>query len=147
MVDNLPWVSLFLGVLSLLSTLLLWQWSHATKASISYFNQLKVDAGGQAATAHRLSMVVWFSIFILLIQSVLFLAAISATRRRHKSGWNLLFYAAITNLSYGIIITLSAYDGGGRMIMSLLTSALGVYFLFQIRSFYLGRKATIRQVS
>jgi len=146
-VDIMPWVNLFLGILSLLATLSLWRWSHATQASIDYLNQLNQQLGGRIITVHRLTFVVWLSIIILLAQSLLFLMAISPTRKRQKAGWNMLYYAFIINIIYGLIITLSAYDGGGRLMLSILTSGLGLYFIFQIRHYYLGRKATIKSVN
>ncbi len=144
-VNNMPWLALLLGILSLLATLSLWRWSHTTQASIDYLNQLSQELGGKTITAQRLTVFVWCSMAILFAEALIFLSAFSGTRKRRKAGWNMIFYALLINIIYGIVITLSAYDGGGRLIISLLTSTLGLYFLFQIRSYYLGRKAAIKQ--
>ena len=55
--------------------------------------------------------------------------------------WLWLFYATIVNIVYGFILMFTDYSGVGSFIGTLIGSALGFYFLFQIRDRYLGSSA------
>ncbi len=141
LVEYLPWINLVLGVLAFLTARALWHWAHLANALIDYVNNLNQAYGAAQVSTHRLTTVVWLGIVVLVIEGLLFIAAFPGTRDRKKSGWDLLFYAALVNVVYGVVILFSDYGGVGRLITTLLSSGLGLYFLFQIRSYYIGRKA------
>lgn len=126
-VEYLPYINLVLGVLTLLTAWRLYDAAHA------------VDLLVYGTGANHLTGVVWLSIAVLAIEAVLYIAAFGPTRERKKSGWDLLFYALLVNLAYGIAVSFSYYGGIGRLLGSLIGSAVGLYFLFQIRASYKGR--------
>jgi hypothetical protein len=66
--------------------------------------------------------------------------AFPATKARTKRGWDLMFYALLVNIVYGVIILFSNYGGVGNFIFSLIGSAIGLWLLFQIRGKYLVHK-------
>lgn len=139
-VQYLPWINLVLGVFALWSAWSLWRWAHLANALIDYANSLSQAFGGAPVVSNRMTVLMWVGIALLAVEGLLFLAAFPGTRDRKKSGWNLLFYAAILNAVYGIVIVFSEYGGAGQLIASLIGSVLGLYFLFQIRDYYTGRR-------
>ncbi len=79
---------------------------------------------------------IWLSIAVLVVEALLYIAAFNPTKARKKSGWDLLFYALLVNVAYGIVVAFTYYGGIGRLLGSLIGSAIGFYFLFQIRASY-----------
>lgn len=141
LVQYLPWINLVFGVLALLTALGLYHAAHTVNSLIDYANQLSAATGGSKVITNHLTFVVWFSIVTLAIEGLLYLAAFSATRDRKKSGWDLMFYALLVNVVYGVVAAFTDYGGAGRLIGALIVSAIGGYLLFQIRASYLGNKA------
>ncbi len=146
-VTYLPWVNLILGLISLWSAWMLWHWSHLANSIVLLSNDLSAALGEKPIVSHRLTTAVWLGLIVLVVEGLLFLVAFPSTRQRKKNGWNLLFYAALVNIIYGIAMLFSDYGGLGKLITSLLVTFVGLYILFQIRSYYTGRRATASTVS
>ena len=140
-VEYLPWINLVLGVLTLWTAWALWHWAHVANSLIDYVNTLSKTYGGAQLSAHRLTAAIWLGIIVLVVEGLLFVAAFNGTKDRKKSGWDLLFYASLVNVVYGVVIAFSDYGGVGRLITTLISSVIGLYFLFQIRSYYTGRQS------
>jgi succinate dehydrogenase/fumarate reductase cytochrome b subunit len=121
----LPYINLALGVLTLLVAWGLYDAAHTVNYLI-----------GSSVTASRVAFTVWLAVAVLIIEAAIFIAAFPASKARKKSGWNLIFYAFLINVAYGIVILFTDYGGIGRLIGSLAGSAIGFYFLFQIRGNY-----------
>lgn len=141
-VEYLPWINLVIGVFTLWGAWTLWRWAHLANTLVDYANQLSRAIGGTTVAAQRLTVVIWLGLITLAVEGVLMIAAFPGTRDRKKAGWNLLFYAALINVVYGVIILFSDYGGAGRFVGSLIGSVIGLYFLFQIRGYYTGRKSS-----
>ncbi len=135
LVSYMPWLSLIIGVLSLLAAWNIWRWAHLTNNLVDYANQLSATYGGPLVD-DRLTVTVWLSMIVLAISAILYLAAFSGLKNQKKSGWNLVFYALIINVVYGVVSLFSSYGGIGNLIGALLGFAIGSYFLFQIRASY-----------
>ena len=131
-----PWLSLAIGVLSILSALSLWHWANAANKIVDYANSMNAMYGSSAAIVDRLTPAVWIGLIVLLVEGALYLAAFTGLRDRKKSGWNLLLYALLVNVIYGVAIMFTSYGSIGSFVLSLIGTAAGLYFLFQIRSFY-----------
>lgn len=144
LVEYLPWVNLLLGLLTLWAAWQLWRWAHVARDAIAYLDSLSRQLGGSPVTAPRLTAAVWLGMVVLVVEGLMLVAAYPATRDRQKRGWDLLFWAALVNIVYGLVISFSSYVGSGRLIWSLLTSLVGLYFLFQVREYYNGRRASAR---
>lgn len=143
LVSYLPYISLILGVLVLLSVLSLWRWATAANDLVNNLNSLSEAYGGTSITAtDRLGPVVWLAIIALAIQGALYVASYPGLKARKKSGWNLMFYALIVNVVYGVVMVFSAYGGLGSLVASLIGTSIGLYLLFQIRASYSASKAT-----
>lgn len=144
-VQYLPWINLILGVFTLLAVRALWSWAHVANGLVNYVNNLNANYGLPAAPVHRMGFGIWLAVIVLAIEAILYIAAFPGTRAHKKSGWNLLFYALIINVVYGVIILFTSYGGISSLIETVIASAIGAYFLFQIRSTY--TNATRRSVA
>lgn len=143
LVEYLPWINLVLGLLALYTVYLLWHWAHLATGLINYANTLNAAYGGPAiANVNRLGFGIWLGLIVLAVEALLYIAAFQATRDRKKSGWNLMFYALLVNIVYGVVILFTSYGGVGNLIGTLIGSAIGLYVLFQIRSSYLKTPVT-----
>lgn len=142
-VKYLPWVSLIIGILTLLSAFWLWQWAHTANDLInavnSYNAYLQASGVPTGSTSH-LTLNIWLGLIVLTIEGLLYFSAYFGTRDRKKSGWNLLFYGLLLNLVYGVIMAFSSYNGGfSNLLGALIGFAIGGWLLFQIRASYLGK--------
>lgn len=142
-----PWVALVGGLLSLYSTYALWQWAHTLSVINNYtnaFNSLysAYGYGYKAPNTNQMSIVLWIAMVVMLIEGVIYLLAFPGLHKQNKSGWNFLFYGLIVNVVYGIVMIFTSYGGIGSFIAYLIGSAIGAYFLFQIRSLYLNGKSS-----
>lgn len=134
-VAYLPYINLVLGVLIILVAWGLYDAAHTVNYLI-----------GSPVTVSQVTFTVWLAISVLVIEAVIFIAAFPATKARKKPGWDLIFYAFLINVAYGIVVMFTDYGGLGRLIGSLVGSAVGLYFLFQIRGNY-GSAPVARQAA
>ena len=141
LVSWLPWINLVLGILTLWAVYWLWQWAHVASDLTGYVNELNRVYGGPDIAVRELTAMVWVGLIVLAVEAVLFLMAFQATRARTKRGWDLMFYALLVNLVYGVLVIFTDYGGVGSFIGYLIGSVVGFWLLFQIRGKYLGKKA------
>jgi len=139
LVKYLPWINLIAGILSLLAAWSLYSAAHAVNNAVNYVNTLSAAYGGPQVS--HLNTVVWLAIATLALSAVIYLLAFPKTRAHEKSGWDLMFYAILLNLVYGIVAAFTDYGGVGRLIGAVIGAAIGLYFLFQIRETYLKTKS------
>ena len=140
-VKYLPIINLVLGILALLATLSLWSWANTTTRIIDNVNTISAIYGGKDIVPNRLSLLVWVSLIVLAVSAVLYIAAYPGTKAKKKSGWNLLFYAALLNFAYGVVNAFTDYGTVMSLIGTLIGTIIGLFFLFQIRSYYTGSTA------
>ncbi|MBI2066845.1 MAG: chromate transporter [Deltaproteobacteria bacterium] len=69
-----------------------------------------------------------FGLILLLAQTILMAAAIPGLLKRSTLGWKLAFYSQVLALFSDLI--------RGRIVSGLLMALIGLYILFQIRSYY-----------
>lgn len=138
-----PWINLALGILGLIASWYLWEAAHRVNQLVDAINTtFYTDVYGATPVA-KLGFMFWLSLIALIASSVIMLAAVPGLRDRSKTkGWNLAFYAVLLNLVYGVVY-LFADQGGAfsRFIWVLITTTLGLYVLFQIRSHFTDKKA------
>lgn len=136
LVKYLPWINLVLGVLTAFAALGLWRAAHTVNELVDYANQLSAAYGGPTNQVADLSVFFWVALAVLVVEAVLYIAAFPGMRDKKKSGWNLLFYALLINLAYGFFVMFTNYGSVGSFIGAIIGTAIGGYFLFQIRSSY-----------
>lgn len=128
----LPWLTLIGGVFSLLTAMNAYRL--ATIAD-QYLSGMR--AFGYGTDVAGVTSVIWLSIIILLVQGVLFFVAFPALRNYKKSGWNLLLWVAVVSVIYSVVVNLfNGYFDLSQLIVSLLSAAVGLYLLFQVRSYF-----------
>lgn len=141
-VQYLPWINVILGVLTIWAAWALWQWAHVADTLIDYANNISRIYGGGDVVTSRMSLSIWLGVIVLAIEALLYLAAFPGTRDRKKIGWNLLFYAALVNVVYAVLVLFTDYGGFGNLLGGLIGSAIGLWLLFQIRDSYKDSTAT-----
>ncbi len=146
-VQYMPWIALVVGVLSLWLAWGVWQAATLVNTATSYLNALSNYYGvPSAATTSGWTLWLMLSFVILAAEGVLYLLAFPGLRTRKKAGWDMLFYGALVNLAYAVI-ALFAFpnDGFARLVGGAVGSAIGFYFLYQIRSYYGGKKVDAKK--
>ena len=136
LVQYLPWINLIAGIFSLWAAWALYHTAHTVNALVDYVNSVSA-AYGSTVKVNHLTFTVWLAIATLAVAGLIYLFAFPATRERKKSGWDLMFYALLLNLVYGVVAAFTDYGGVGRLIGAVIGAAIGLYFLFQIRESYL----------
>lgn len=142
LVRYLPWISLVFGLFTLYAVYALWHWAHLVNNLVNYANSISVAYGGPVISANRLSLGVWLGLIVLAIEALLYVLAFPGLRDRKKSGWDMLFYASIVNIAYGIVILFTDYGGLTNLIWTIIGSGVGLYLLFQVRGSYKASKVS-----
>jgi len=142
LVQYMPWITLIGGVFSALAALGLYQLVMAASAWTSYANEISIAYGSGPITNSLYTPGLWGGLLILLLEAIFFFVAFGPLKAHQKKGWNLLFWVAIVNAVYSIVHLLIDMNIVS-LIFSLIGSALGLYILFQIRSYYTGA-ATVK---
>lgn len=141
LVDLSPWLSLVAGVLMLAAALSIWNWVHLTTGLVNYANSLSAIYGTAPVVTNEWSLMLWISFFILLGEAIFYLLAFPGLRAKQKRGWDMLFYAVLLNVAYGIFVAFTAYGGVSTFIGTVLGAAIALYFLYQVRGLYPAVKA------
>lgn len=97
-------------------------------------NLVTIYGGGVAAQP---TFMLWLSVAILIAQVVIMFVSVPKLLKFQRSGWLLVFYAGLINIAYGLFASLSyGYFAIGSLIWALISAAIGLYVLFQIRRYY-----------
>lgn len=139
-VQYLPWITLVIGVLTIWSAYSVWHWAHWVNAWADYANNLSRAFGGSEVVSSRMTVGIWVSVVVLAIEAVIYILAFPALKATKKMGWNMLFYGSLVNVVYGVVILFTNYGGVSNLVWSIISTAIGWYFLFQIREYYTGKK-------
>ena len=143
LVQWVPWINLVVGLLTLWMAWGIWHWAHysaAINSAINYVNSIGA-AYGVAPITHRFSVGIWLVLIVSLVEAALLLMAFSPTKDHKKSGWDLMFYVALLNVVAGVVYVFTDYGGVSHLIGEIIGSAIGLYFLFEIRSYYKAQPA------
>lgn len=137
-VKYLPGVCIVLGLLTLESIHALWHWAHVVNSLINATNiEFSSLSGPAAKSFNQLNFGIWLALITLTLEAALYIAAFVKTRERKNPGLDLLYYALLLNLAYGVIIFFTNYGGLGTLIEAVISTGIGLYLLFQIKSSYL----------
>jgi hypothetical protein len=124
LVSALPWVSVIVGALGLLG-------AYGVFQLIFWVDGIAIYAG----YAVNYSFMLWVSLALLVAESVVSFMAFNPLRAKQKRGWDLLFWLALLNVAYAVVY-LIATPNIMQFLFSLIGSVLGLYLLFQVRSYY-----------
>jgi hypothetical protein len=144
LVKVLPWLTLLGGALTLLGVWGLFQAATLVDRWAGVASELGVSWGvGTYVAPSAMTPLLWVSLVILLAEAILFFVAFPALQKYQKKGWNILFWVSLVNIAQGIVQTVAyanVYFNFGTLLMSVLSTLLGLYLLFQIRAYYTGEK-------
>lgn len=123
-----PWISLVIAIILVPFVL--------TAISGALFVSSIVATYGFPNAAQPTFML-WVSLAVLIAQIVIMFVSVPKLLKRQRSGWLLVFYADLISLVYGIFSSFAyGYFAIGSIIWALISAAIGMYVLFQVRRFY-----------
>ena len=137
--DVWPWIVLVLGVLQLLSAWALWKlMDNVAQPLIDYANSLSQYYGTGETIGFSAfdKTVIYLAIAFLVAEAIIMLMAFKPLQAKLKRGWDLIFLSALLNVAYAVVTLFIDGRGAGTFVMQLIGSAVGFYFLFQIRELY-----------
>jgi uncharacterized membrane protein len=137
--DVWPWLTLFVGVMQVLSAWWLFQWAQKIDMYTDVVKNLSTSYGIPASKT-GVTFFAWVAVGMLLINGVILLIAFPKLLKKQLGGWRLLFLVVVINLAYGLVATF--IDGRGGIVNFLgavLGSAIATYLLFQISEHYGGK--------
>jgi hypothetical protein len=109
-----PWITLIVIVLSLPAIFAL------------------LGIGSFALGIGAMSSRYYIGVIVLIIQVVLMIMAFPGLQKRQIKGWKMVYYSDLVSAVYALF---SAYSFGD-LIWSLLGTCIGLYLLFQVKSYY-----------
>lgn len=127
------WLALIFGVLQLWGAWALWRAAHLVNALVDYANSISAVYGGDTGV-NNLGFMYYLALLVLVVTAVISLLAAPGLKAMKKAGWNLLFYSMLINVAYGVVVLFASYGGFGNMVAALISSVIGAYLLFQVRS-------------
>lgn len=132
-----PWISLVIGVLSLLSALSLWHYANRANEILDYANEFG-RAYGIQTVSESISVFVYVSILFIVLQGVLLVVAFKGLiDRSKKRGWNLLLYSTLASLAYTVFsLFVEDYRGFGSFLFGIIGIIVSLYILAQISGHY-----------
>ena len=139
--NNAWWLALISGIVGLWGAYSLWRVAQWGDSWIQYANQVSDYYGTAPAATVGFSTTIWIVIAITTVQGILALLAVSGLKAHQKSGWNFLLYSALLSVISAVLYLFTSNYGVGNFLGSLLGCAVGLYFLFQIRSHFLPKKS------
>lgn len=141
LVSAMPWLALLGGILSLLGAWGLYQLVSWASSWMGVANDLSMNYGYYTGYTASFGPLLWLSLALLVVEAVVSFMAFSPLKDKKKRGWDLMFWLALLNVAYAVVYLIAA-PNIMQFVFSLLGSALGLYLLFQIRSYYGGASAT-----
>lgn len=133
--DNVWWIALVGGILSLWGAWSYWQVAHYASDLVNWANQISQTYGG-STTVNTIGFTWYLVLAAMAAQAALFLLAFQQLKVHKKSGWNLLFYASYVSVLTGVFYLFVSGYGFGNFIGMVIGTLIGWFFLFQIRSYF-----------
>ena len=129
-----PILALIFGVLQMIAAVGLWQIGSQLSG---YANELSMSTRYGIVTG-QLGVFYYVGLGVLVLDAIILLMAYPALNARKKKGWDLLFLAALLNVAYSVAMLFGAHFSGSinSLFGAFFGSAVGLYFLFQVREFY-----------
>ena len=137
LVTALPWLALLGGILSLLGAWGVYQIVSWASSWMGVANELGSTYGYYTGYSASFGPLLWVSLVLLIVEAVISFMAFNPLKEKKKRGWDLMYWLALINVAYAVVYLIAA-PNIMQFVFSLLCSAIGLYFLFQVRSHYLG---------
>lgn len=121
-----PWITLVLGLLLL----------PALYGLLAFAGLLGSVMSIYVYYTPALSVWFWIALLVLTAQAVVMFVSIPMLLKRQRNGWLLLFYADLFSFVYSIFNAIE-YVSFGSFLWTFVATLIGLYFLFQIRRYYI----------
>lgn len=118
-----PWISLIILILLL-------------PAVLAVFALGALVGGVAASVGVLVGPLYYVGLVVLLLQVALLGLAIPGLMKRKLSGWKFIYYSELIAVVYTAVNWLGVPANVGGLISGLLSAVIGLYVLFQIRSYY-----------
>lgn len=127
-----PWITLVLGIVLAFTVI------PAVIATITVTGTMSAFGGVYgAAIAASVGPMFYLALAVLAVQLVIMFMSVPMLLKRQRKGWLLVFYSSIVSLVYSALNTFSyGFFNFGSLLMGFVSAAIGLYFIFQIRSYY-----------
>jgi hypothetical protein len=128
-----PWIILVLGILLALTVV------PGLMAAIAFTGYTATYGGlyGAAMMGSVIGPMFYLALAVLAVQLVVMFISVPMLLKRQRKGWQLVFYSSIISLVYTVFNSFSyGVLNFGGLIMGLISAAIGLYFIFQIRGYY-----------
>lgn len=128
-----PWITLVVGIILVLTVI------PALIAAMAITSTATFVAGSiySAAVAASVGPMFYLALAVLAVQLVIMFMSVPMLLKRQRKGWVLVFYSSVVSLVYSVLNTFSyGYFSFGSLLMGLISAAISLYFIFQIRSYY-----------
>lgn len=119
LVKFVPIIAVVFGILGIITSI-------GGLGLLTATSPLAVLGGADSVSSYGTGFV---SVLIYLVSSVMLLAAFPGLKARKVTGWNLLFWSEIVSFVGGIVSLTS-------ILSALISIIIGLYLVFQIRSYY-----------
>jgi hypothetical protein len=94
-----------------------------------------------APVQHTIALA-WVALIALVVYVIILGLSVSKLKAKSKAGWDLLFMGLLLLLAYDVFNWLQYPGAVFSFVWSLLMTAVSLYFLFQIREKFGGKKVT-----
>jgi hypothetical protein len=143
LVNAMPWLALIFGVVQLVVAFGLFGLIKTAENIQDTVNTYSLYLTGEQTTIYSSGdkMIIYLGVAVLLVDAVIMLMAYPHLKKHARKGWDLLFLGAVINLVYAVLTIFIDARGVGNFLWGLIGSAIGFYFLFQIRDRYSAKSA------
>lgn len=144
----MPWIALVFGVIQVVAAWAVYGLARVVDRAADLVNTYSAFYAA-VAPVHLSAFdrtIIYLGAVVLLVDGVIGILAFNELKKRSAHGWDLLFLAALVNVAYAVIAIFINNRGFGSFLSNLLGSAIGFYFLFQIRSAYKGKVTPVTPV-
>lgn len=136
------WIADYAWILALIGVIL---------GALTFFPLLTVvgllSGIGVAVGAGFAVIAAWISLAVLGAYTIVLAIAVPKLKKKQASGWNLVFYSTLFFFAYDVVNWLRAPVAGlFSLVLNVIGTVIGLYFLFQVRSYFKGAKAAAAPV-
>jgi len=134
--NNVWWLTLIGGILSLWGAWGFWQLGHTVSSWGRWAEEVGRAYGVDTAGTSSLGVTWYLALAVMLVQGVLLLVAFQQLKEHKKSGWNLLFYSSLLSVLLGFVYIFVPGYGAANLIGWVIGAVISWFFLFQIRKYF-----------
>jgi len=114
-----PWITLIIIIISI-------------PAVLSLFGLGTLLGGMNPIVPYGFSARYYVGLIVLTVQVILMIMAFSPLKNRELKGWKYIYYSELVSGVYALLTSYSV----GSFIWSIIGTAIGLYIIFQVKSYY-----------